>query len=58
MNQMLKKASSVCTAFALCRISDIFRYIHGHGQHDEMDDTVKTQIETYAEGLTDDNYWL
>lgn len=51
MNQMLKKASSVCTAL-FCAASLTFSGTSMVMAADKMDDTTKTQIESYAENLT------
>ena len=51
MNQMLKKASSVCTAF-VCAASLTFAGTSMVMAADKMDDTTKAQIEATAEGLT------
>ena len=52
MNQMLKKASTTCAAFA-CAASLMFSGAAVVWADGEIDETVKNQIETYAEGLTD-----
>ena len=51
MNQMLKKASSVCTAL-FCAASLTFSGTSMVMAADKMDDTTKTQIESYAANLT------
>ena len=51
MNQMLKKASSVCTAL-FCAASLTFSGTSMVMAADKMDDTTKSQIESYAENLT------
>ena len=53
MNQMLKKASTTCAAFA-CAASLMFSGAAVVWADGEIDETVKNQIETYAEGLTDE----
>ena len=53
MNQMLKKASTTCAAFA-CAASLMFSGTALVWADSEIDETVKNQIETYAEGLTDE----
>lgn len=53
MNQMLKKASTTCAAFA-CAASLMFSGTAVVWADSEIDETVKNQIETYAEGLTDE----
>ena len=53
MNQMLKKASTTCVAFA-CTASLMFSGAAVVWADGEIDETVKNQIETYAEGLTDE----
>lgn len=52
MNQMLKRASSVCTA-AACAISLTFSGGIAVMADSEIDETIKTQILMTAEGLTD-----
>ena len=56
MNQMLKKASTTCAAFA-CAASLMFSGAAVVWADGEIDETVKNQIETYAEawdGTKDD----
>lgn len=53
MNQMLKKVSTTCAAFA-CAASLMFSGTALVWADSEIDETVKNQIETYAEGLTDE----
>ena len=48
MNQMLKKASTTCAAFA-CAASLMFSGAAVVWADGEIDETVKNQIETYAE---------
>ena len=47
MNQMLKKASTTCAAFA-CAASLMFSGAAVVWADGEIDETVKNQIETYA----------
>ena len=51
MNQMLKKASSVCTAF-VCAASLMVSGTSLVMAADKIDETTKSQIEATAEGLT------
>ncbi|MDO5799640.1 MAG: OadG family transporter subunit [Eubacteriales bacterium] len=53
MNQMLKKASTTCAAF-VCAASLMFAGTASVWADSEIDETVKNQIESYAEGLTDE----
>ena len=53
MNQMLKKASTTCAAFA-CAASLMFSGTALVWADGEMDDNVKTQVETYVGAVTDE----
>ena len=53
MNQMLKKASTTCAAFA-CAASLMFSGTALVWADGEMDDNVKTQVESYVEAVTDE----
>lgn len=53
MNQMLKKASTTCAAFA-CAASLMFSGTALVWADGEMDDNVKTQVEAYVGAVTDE----